>query len=134
MQRSLRTIEYRGSKYFTKRDIHICQTILEVRLCLAVDLVQHHLHVRLVATLAKYLYIFCIIETINHRLLDGFVFLIIERIHFHNCIEDLLEILTDLRDWICDNREAVLVMWNVMICDLRRLRRIFHRHLLLLVG
>ena len=134
MQRSLRTVEYRGSKYFTKRDIHICQAVLEVRLCLAVDLVQHHLHVRLVATLAKYLHILCIIETVDHRLLDGFVFLIIERIDFHYSIEDLLEIRTNLRDWICDDREAVLIVRNIAVCDLRCLRPIFHRHLLLLVG
>ena len=95
---------------------------------------QHHFHVRLVAILAKHLHILRVIKAVNHRLLDGFVFLIIKRIDFHNSIEDLLEIRTNLRDWICDDREAVLIVRNVAVCDLRCLRPIFHRHLLLLVG
>ena len=67
-------------------------------------------------------------------LLNLSVFVFIQCINFHDFFKNLFKVIPDLRNWICNDRKAPLLWFDILIHDLRRFDLEFYRKLLLLLA
>ena len=111
--------QYRRSKHFTNRNVHICHTVLEVclflRICESMEMDQH---ICFIVTFSLDFHPFAGIQSIDDRLLNRLVFLIVQCIDLDNLTEDLREFTANGRNRICNNGKASLVPFNIAVCDL----------------
>ena len=109
----------RGGKNFSYRNVHICHTVLKIRLFLRIcQLMKMDQKIRLIISTAFDLHPLTGVQSIDDRLLDLLIKMIIQSIDLYDLTENFLIISTDLRNRIGNNGKTSLITFNVTVYDL----------------
>ena len=111
--------QYRRSKHFTNRNVHICHTVLKIRLFLRIcQFMKMNQKIRLIVSTSFDFHPLTGIQGIDDRLLDFLIEMIIQCIDLYDLTENFLIISTNLRNRICNDRKTSLITFDVSVYDL----------------
>ena len=118
MEKTVCPLKCRRSEDLPHRNIHIRETVLEIRLLRGIgQRMQRHRQIRLVAVPSRHMNRLSLIQRIDQFLLNRPVHVLIQRIHPDRFPENALEILPDGRNRKIDDRKAPFLFGNIPLPD-----------------
>ena len=122
MQFSVCSRQFRGGKDFSNRNVYIRHAVFEIRLFRRLSKrVKLYGQIGAVAAASADVDLRCLIQFVDHDLLDVAVQLIVQRIDADRLLKNRLKLRSDLRKRECNDCEARLRSRNIRVHNLHRL-------------
>ena len=119
MKDSACACQLRRCKDFAHRNVHICHTVLKIRLFLRIcQFMKMDQKIRLIVSTSFDFHPLTGIQGIDDRLLDFLIEMVFQCIDLYDLTENFLIISTNLRNRICNDRKTSLITFDVSVYDL----------------